>query len=450
MTRGTWIVGGAGDQPRYARGVRCAIAIAVLVAAPAVGATATMTSSSQPYPGIRHEEWQDQTIPALIHVVRVDLTSAEIQLVATPEASRGKTTTAAATALGAVVAINGDYFAVGGFQPAGLAMGDGAVWAGTADDGVSGFLAFARVGERSTASISPPPAAIAAGDLDPAAQGVIGGRPLLLSAGQPPTTFACGDGAAEPCVRSPRTAVGLSADGNTMWLVVVDGWQDGSLGMTAAELATFMKQIGASDALATDGGSASSMVLGGAEIASPSDGVERAVANQLAVRYGSLPSGQLVGFIRERDVFGGKDLVGAVATLDDGRQQTVGTGAMYDFSGVTPRYACVTASLAGYHPSKRCVQVLSQQMNYDSIALYPNGDFIDANPGDPDAGENSDARRVVDAGPGDDGGFGAQDGRGGGGSGTGCCSAGGGPFPSAPALALALGLVVRWRRRKSR
>jgi hypothetical protein len=81
-----------------------------------------------------------------LHVVRVDLTSAEIQLVATPELprqdhDRGRARSAVVKSTAARSAAS-----------ARLAMG-GAVWAGTADDGTSGFLAFARVGERSTASI---------------------------------------------------------------------------------------------------------------------------------------------------------------------------------------------------------------------------------------------------------------------------------------------------------
>lgn len=430
--------------------MRALLVLATWAAVPTVASAATRTSSTDPYPGIRHEEWQDAAIPALMHVIRVDLSSAEVQLVATRESDRGHTTTAAAQTLGAVVAVNGDYFAVSGFHPAGLAMGDGALWSSSVDDAASGFFAFSRVGERTYGSISPPADVVDGASLDPATQGVIGGRPLLLSAGAVPGTFDCADAAAQACVRAPRTAIALSADGNTMWLVVVDGWQQGSAGVTAAELAAFVKQLGASDALALDGGSASSMVLAGAEIASPSDGVERAVANHLGVRYGSLPKGSLVGFVRARDVFNGADLPGATVKLDDGRVQTVGANAMFDFPNVTPRWACATASLSGYHASKRCVQVMPSTINYDSIALYPNSDFVDANPNAPPDAGSIDARAgVYDAAPGPDGGTPAGGDGGGGGSASGCCSAGGRTVPRSDlALALVVVLVVRWRRRR--
>jgi MYXO-CTERM domain-containing protein len=428
----------------YRGPVRALLTLAVWAAVPTVASAATRTSSDDPYPGVHHEEWQDAGIPAVMHVLKIDLTSAEIQLVATKEADRGRTTTSAANTMGAVAAVNGDYFTVSGFHPAGLAMGDGALWSMSADTAASGFLAFSRVGERTYASISPPPEVIDGASLDPATQGVIGGRPLLLSAGAAPGTFDCGDPAAQACVRAPRTAVGLSADGNTLWLVVVDGWQQRSSGMTAAELAAFLKQLGVFDALALDGGSASSMVLGGGEIASPSDGVEAAVANHLGVRYGSLPKGTLVGFIREHDVFSGKDLPGATAKLDDGRAQTVGANAMFDFDNVTPRWACVTASLAGYHSAKRCVQVMPGIVNYDSIALEPNSKFIDAGANaPPDA--SPDARWIYDAPPGADGGNPAN-GDGAPMAPAGCCQTGGDSH--GVALALAVLLVVRWRRRR--
>jgi hypothetical protein len=417
------------------------LAIAAVLAPAIAQATPTRTSRTTPYPGIVREEWTDAAIPARLHVAQIDLTSAEIQVVATAAAHRGTTTTAAAQALGAVVAINGDYFAVAGFAPAGLAMGDAAAWPGTADDARSGFVRIARVGEATTAAISPPADVVALADLDPATQAVIGGRPRLLVSGQPPATFDCTDAEVAACTRGPRTAVGLSADGRTMWLIVVDGWQAGAIGVTAAELAAFLAARGADDALLLDGGSAATMVVGGTLASAPSDGVERAVANHLAVRYGALPKGQLVGFVRARDVFSGANIAGAVATLDDGRTNTVAADGLFDFPAVTPRWACVTATAAGYHPATRCIQVESAMMNYDSIALFPDSDFIDAGPGAADAAPLADARPPADGAPGPD----ALGGDSGGGLATGCCDARGTGSALPITLALA-GLGLRRRR----
>ncbi len=128
------------------------------------------------------------------------------------------------------------------------------------------------------------------------------------------SSFDCADTLAMPCQRAPRTAVAVDDTGNTLMLVVVDGWQIDSLGMTAAELGSMLAGIGAHDALMLDGGGSSVLYIAGEGgiVSSPSDGVERVVANHLGVRFGALAKGQLVGFVRERDIFDDtKDLLGA-------------------------------------------------------------------------------------------------------------------------------------------
>jgi len=62
--------------------------------------------------------------------------------------------------------------------------------------------------------------------------------------------------------RHPRSAVGLSADGNTLLLVAVDGRQEGhSRGATLAELGELLKSLGATDALNLDGGGSTALVV---------------------------------------------------------------------------------------------------------------------------------------------------------------------------------------------
>ena len=97
--------------------------------------------------------------------------------------------------------------------------------------------------------------------------------------------------------RDPRTAAGLSADGQTLTLVVIDGRRPAtSAGATLGELAAVMKQLGCADALNLDGGGSSTIVLAGPDgprvVNAPSDGAalpfgltrERPVANVLGVR----------------------------------------------------------------------------------------------------------------------------------------------------------------------
>lgn len=87
--------------------------------------------------------------------------------------------------------------------------------------------------------------------------------------------------------RAPRTAIGLTKDGKIL-LVVVDGRQAGSTGLTLLEMALFMQELGAEDAMNLDGGGSSEMVIGDKVVNRPSDGRERKIGNALAVVAGSL------------------------------------------------------------------------------------------------------------------------------------------------------------------
>jgi exopolysaccharide biosynthesis protein len=58
-----------------------------------------------------------------------------------------------------------------------------------------------------------------------------------------------------------RTAVGLDKTGQKLWIVIVDGKQFRySEGLTIAELAQFMLQLGADSALNLDGGGSATLV----------------------------------------------------------------------------------------------------------------------------------------------------------------------------------------------
>lgn len=82
----------------------------------------------------------------------------------------------------------------------------------------------------------------------------ISGGALLVQDGKIVTNFSH-----EIAGYNPRTAVGISKDGNTMFLVTVDG-RGASKGMTQAELANIMHEIGCFTALNLDGGGSTQMV----------------------------------------------------------------------------------------------------------------------------------------------------------------------------------------------
>lgn len=99
----------------------------------------------------------------------------------------------------------------------------------------------------------------------------------------------------------PQTAVGHTAD-HRLILFVSDGRQPGfSAGMTYEEVATVLKEFGAVDAIAFDGGGSATIVMADGKdgeprvLSRPSDGQERAVGNNLGVILGDKekpPGGQ--------------------------------------------------------------------------------------------------------------------------------------------------------------
>ena len=121
--------------------------------------------------------------------------------------------------------------------------------------------------------------------------------PRLLKDGVEQSYDAFGAGYANK--RHPRASLGLSADGKTAWIVVVDGRQEGfSIGASLHELAEIYRSLGASDAMNLDGGGSTTLVGARAEgaellnrpIHTGVPGRERPVANQIAVFAAPLPA----------------------------------------------------------------------------------------------------------------------------------------------------------------
>ncbi|HVV82521.1 MAG TPA: phosphodiester glycosidase family protein [Kofleriaceae bacterium] len=418
-------------------------------AAPARAATRTSTRS--PWPGITLEEWDAPEASSKVHVVIVDLTSSELTVRATGEELGGETTIMAAAAHGAQVAIDGDYFAPATGAPDGLAMSGGVVWTGTHDDARSALFRFGKVQGRTDGLLVPAESVTELGDLAPFTTEIVSGRPQVVRAGAVPASFDCADTGVDACVRAPRSALGLSDDNRLLWLVAVDGWQQGSAGMTAAEVGRFLRDRGVRDAMLLDGGGASTLVAtttGGPLLNHPSDGVARPLANHLTVKFGDLPQGTLIGKVRE-GTLDGTPLAGVRVVLDDGRSVvTDANDTGYSFA-VDPRWACVTATRADLDPVHQCRQVASGELTFNSLIMHPAGTSPDA--GVPDAGEPDAAEGDDDAGPGHDdassddaGGPGAAEGAGG------CCSTGGrraDPATNLGALAL---FAIGWRRSRRR
>ena len=103
-------------------------------------------------------------------------------------------------------------------------------------------------------------------------QTAVSGRQILVEDGQVVHH--------EDQTRHPRTAVGLSEDGTTLFAVTVDGRQAASGGYTLDELARELLALGAHSALNLDGGGSSTLLARApgeqpAVVNQPSDGAER-------------------------------------------------------------------------------------------------------------------------------------------------------------------------------
>ena len=85
--------------------------------------------------------------------------------------------------------------------------------------------------------------------------------------------------------RHPRTFVAFYRDTTTLSVCAVDGRQAQSAGMSFHEMALFLRELGAWQAINLDGGGSTTMVVQGRVVNSPSDKTgERPVANILLIR----------------------------------------------------------------------------------------------------------------------------------------------------------------------
>ncbi|MGM0547189.1 MAG: phosphodiester glycosidase family protein [Bacteroidota bacterium] len=83
--------------------------------------------------------------------------------------------------------------------------------------------------------------------------------------------------------RHPRTAIGITAKGHIV-MMVVDGRQDKSAGMSLYELADFLKTYDVTEAVNLDGGGSTSMIINDEIVNSPSDkSGARTVSNGLFI-----------------------------------------------------------------------------------------------------------------------------------------------------------------------
>jgi exopolysaccharide biosynthesis protein len=209
-------------------------------------------------PGVDHQRIGS------IDVARIDLKHPQTKVITTTKQERGMSVGAFAKKTKAIIAVNGDYF-------------DEKHWPIGKSGGVCGVWWSGKRTSRKQGLVS-----VGAGRAEIQrntqtargwARGAVSGWPLLVENCAPIQALPGSDFFTR--ARLPRTAVGLSRDGRTMYLVVAGGE-----GMTLPELATFLvKQLGACRAMNLDGGGSSAMWVRGSIVT----GREIAVGNHLAV-----------------------------------------------------------------------------------------------------------------------------------------------------------------------
>jgi len=175
-----------------------------------------------------------------------------------------------------VAAVNGDYFNMATGEPFGIVYKDGRA---VIPDQFSTWRFFAITKDKKAVI----------GDasyykqIKDTIKEAIGGQAILVKDGKPFEIPPYNIG------RNPRTAVGIKGDGDVFFIAVDGRQQPYSSGITAAELAQLMIDLGAVTALDLDGGGSTTFLSrrpGEYDLQlvnSPSDGVERKVANSLLV-----------------------------------------------------------------------------------------------------------------------------------------------------------------------
>lgn len=225
-------------------------------------------------PGIRYVHRTTKE-PVSAHILEVDLRAPGVTVEVTSYKRRWLTTSQYARTEGAVAAINGGFWSVFDSKAEGLVMHGGEVWPGARDDELFGFFAITQEGR----AIISPASEVVRGK-KASFKEAISGLQRILHQGKVTREAFCQDGCR---FRNPRTAVGVSADGNLVFLAVVDGRTKVSRGLSLRDLAAHLADLGAWNVINLDGGGSAAFYLATQKglVSRPADRRERSVLNHI-------------------------------------------------------------------------------------------------------------------------------------------------------------------------
>jgi hypothetical protein len=291
-----------------------------LLGSPAFAVTLSTTSVETPYAGVTLTRYRASSPSTDIWVAAIDLCEPGIRLESTRAPSATQSTGSWAASWDLQVAINADFYRTGPVRVYGDAIGSGVRWPISQtglDSSYSsewyyqdfGWFAFGpdRVDWTHTGWVKDN-SSVFGGSLTgfapttkaptPASDliALVSGFPALVVEGtqvtcSSPTASSCFPDRSDMRDRHPRSALGISADGETLFMLVADGRTSSSAGLYGAELADVMYQIGAWQAINLDGGGSSQLWLADRGYANNVSGNNsgsgtRSVANHLGLYAG--------------------------------------------------------------------------------------------------------------------------------------------------------------------
>ncbi len=292
------------------------IGVGLLHAPQARAQTISSRAWSTLEPGVRLLTGRTTGPTTRFWALEIDLCASHVHMAASGVASSRQTASAWGGRAGVTAAVNGDFFRTDTSTPVtyGQSVGAGRVWP-TAQSGEGsaytgdwyhrryGWIAFGpdwvefnhteavrRAGGTTQGFL---PGRATTGEVPAGTVALVSGFPELVTEGRvvtcsSPTATSCFTDRSDMRARNPRSAMGLSEDRRTAWLVVVDGRSSVSAGMYGTELANLMGALGAWQAFNLDGGGSSQLwVDGRGTVNAPSDGSPRPVANLWGVYAGT-------------------------------------------------------------------------------------------------------------------------------------------------------------------